>query len=358
MSRFFNVTLDKDIVLDDSVTNDYTGWTGQKILEEILSHRITKFEQMEDVDVINKKDKQMVMYSGDTQKFTTIDLKEIGDAAGIGLNQLSKLGVVGSTTTPAIVDININTLDFKLPKVNVLKFHTGDSNVVSVKSTFSNGESGDFKSDSMIIFDGTAHLNTNIQDTFVYQSSLNTFDVYKATIKNEFKSISAVDNIVVGVDNVLTTTGVATDRLLIPKGDINLSNVANVDNFTVTATSSTNGIRLVCSPDSGNTWYTFNTSSNSWVPLNLDHDSLLNSGMTVEVFNAITSTYWNLLIKNSKIRFAYLIRDINTIDQIAIQYDGYGYWVGAKDTEYDVIYASNSLMQVKLYFSGDVKINY
>ncbi|EKQ52738.1 MULTISPECIES: hypothetical protein [unclassified Clostridium] len=358
MSKFFNVTLNKDIAIDDSVTNESSGWSGVKILQEILNHRITKFEQMEDVDVINKKDKQVVMFSGDTGKFTTIDFKSVGDMAGIGLNQISKLGVTGTTSAPTVIDIPISTVDFKVPRVNVLKFHTGDSNVVSVKSSFSNSENNDFESDSMIVFDGTAHLKTNIQDTFVYERSLSSFDTYKATIENEFKSISSVDNITSGVDNVLTVTGIATDRLLIPKGDINLSNVNNIDNFAVVASSSTTGVKIVCSPDSGNTWYTFNTSSNSWVVISLSKDNLINSGMTVDVFNAISSTYWNILIKNSKVRFAYLIRDTNTLDQLSIQYDGIGYWIAAKDTEYDTIYASNSLLQVKLYFSGDVKINY
>jgi hypothetical protein len=65
-----------------------------------------------------------------------------------------------------------------------------------------------------------------------------------------------------------------------------------------------------------------------------------------------------MLVTTHKIRFAYLLQDDNYIDQLTLQYDCQGYWVGAKDTEYDVIYATNNLMQIKLYISTDVKINY
>ncbi|MBN3376525.1 hypothetical protein CF087_22120, partial [Clostridium botulinum] len=60
MSEFFNVTLDKDIILDDSVISNKTGWSSEKIQKEIIDKRITKFEELEDVDVTNKKNKQLV----------------------------------------------------------------------------------------------------------------------------------------------------------------------------------------------------------------------------------------------------------------------------------------------------------
>ncbi|MBN3376499.1 hypothetical protein CF087_21980, partial [Clostridium botulinum] len=60
MSEFFNVTLDKDIILDDSAISNKTGWSSEKIQKEIIDKRITKFEELEDVDVTNKKNKQLV----------------------------------------------------------------------------------------------------------------------------------------------------------------------------------------------------------------------------------------------------------------------------------------------------------
>jgi len=53
-----------------------------------------------------------------------------------------------------------------------------------------------------------------------------------------------------------------------------------------------------------------------------------------------------------------LIRDSSYINALSLQYDGIGYWQEAKNDDYDVVYSSNTLMQVKLYISGDIKINY
>ncbi|WP_368488367.1 hypothetical protein [Clostridium sp. BJN0013] len=53
MSEFFSVTLNKDVVLDDSQTSQATGWSSQKILDEIIEHRVTKFEELNDVNVAN-----------------------------------------------------------------------------------------------------------------------------------------------------------------------------------------------------------------------------------------------------------------------------------------------------------------
>lgn len=410
MSEFFNVTLDKDILLDDTaislgmgwssrkilneilaqvsllindgVTNNINGWSGDKITQEILDYvkelindnitnglttwsseqileqivnsRITKFEELDDVDVINKEDKQIVVYSGDTHKFTTIDLEAMGEAAGLSLKQISKMGTVGSIATPNIVDIPMSTLDFKVPKVNVLKFQLGDQNVIKTENAFTNGESNDFNSDDMILFDGTAHLKNDFTYNMVQGLDIGSYKNYSVNLNNIFKSISNLSMVTNGDNSkTLDVTAMATDRLLIPKGDLNLSNVANIDYFSVTAAS---GAKLICSIDGGITWKTFNTDH--WEDVNLTVSDVTTKGMTVAAFNAINSLYWNMLVTTNKIRFAYLLQDSNTIDQLTIQYDCPGYWMEAKNTEYDVIYASNSLLQVKLYISGDIKINY
>ncbi|MBC2580007.1 signal peptidase II [Clostridium sp. DJ247] len=354
MSEFFNVTLDKDVVLDDSTTNNYTGWTSEKILNEIVSHRITKFEELEDVDVINKEDKQVVVYSGDTQKFTTINLGQIGDEAGLSIKQVSKMGIVGDTTTPKIVDIPISTVDFKVPKINVLRFQQGTQDVITTENSFSNSESNDFEADDMVIFDGAAHLKTNFTYQMSYEGDIGTGKTYSVTVdKSNFKTVNSLSIVESGVDEVLNINAIPNDRLLIPVGDMNLSNVSNIDYFNLTATGA---IKVVCSVDSGNTWKTFKTDH--WEDINLDLESVKINGIDISTFNAINNTYWNSLVTANKIRFAYLLQDLNSIDELKLQYDGQGYWVEAKETEYDVVYASNSLLKVKLYFSGDVKINY
>ncbi|MBV1816842.1 signal peptidase II [Clostridium cochlearium] len=360
MSKFFNITLDKEIVLDDSVISTSTGWTSDKIYKTIIDKRITKFEELEDVDVVNKKDKQLVAYSEDTGKFTTIDGAEAGDITGAGMKQISKMGIVGSSEEPRIINIPINTIDFKVPRVNLLKYDLGDQDVIITKNEFTNGESNDFEEDDMVVFDGKAHLKTDHVSNFTFNREVDTKNEYTITInKTKFKKVEGFEVREDGVIKTLTTKAIPFDRLLIPKGDMNLSNVEHIDYFKLTATGK--NIRIVCSVDSGNTWKTFNNEK--WVDVNLDIDSVRASGMTIELFNSINDVFWNELVTTHKIRFAYLfsqdsIADVEELDNLDLQYDGEGKWVQAKEDTFDVVYASNTLLQVYVKFSGDIKINY
>ncbi|OOO66786.1 signal peptidase II [Clostridium tepidum] len=360
MSKFFNVTLDKDVVLDDSVISNKTGWSSEKIHREIVDKRITKFEELEDVDVVNKKNKQLVAYSEDTGKFTTIDGAEAGDITGAGMKQVSKMGIVGSPEEPRIINIPINTIDFKVPRVNLLKYDLGDQDVIVTKNRFTNGESNDFEEDDMVVFDGKAHLKTDHVSNFTFNREMDTKNEYTITIdKTKFKKVEGFEVWEDGVIKTLTTKAIPFDRLLIPKGDMNLSNVEHIDYFKLTATGK--NIRIVCSVDSGKTWKTFNNEK--WVDVNLDVESVRNNGMTIELFNSINDVFWNELVTAKRIRFAYLfsqdsIADVEELDNLDLRYDGEGKWVQAKEDTFDVVYASNTLLQVYVKFSGDIKINY
>lgn len=361
MSEFFNVTLNKDIVLDDSVISNKTGWTSQKIQKEIVSKRITKFQELEDVDVSNKKDKQLVAYSEDTGKFTTIDGIEAGNITGSGMNQVSKMGIVGTVLQPRIVNIPINTIDFKFPRVNVLKYDTeGTQDQIITKNEFTSGESNDFIQDDMMVFDGKAHLKTeHIQDYTVTKDE-ETFKEYSTTIDlSKFKNIERFENFEDGLMQKLKVKATPFDRLLIPKGDMNLSNVEHIDYFKLIATGK--NMKIVCSVDNGNTWKTFKTDK--WADVNLDIESVRSNGMTIGVFNKINDVFWNELVTSKKIRFAYFfsmnnITDIEELDNLDLQYDGQGKWIQAKEDTFDVVYASNTLLQVYVKFNGDIKINY
>lgn len=363
MSKFFSITLDRDVVLDDNQTSQDTGWSSQHILDEILAYRITKFESLDDVNVSNKQDKQVIIYSADQQKFTTVDLQNIGDTTGLSLKQISKMGVVGSTSSPYIVDIPINTLDFKVPRVNVLKYLPVNDNIIKTLNNFSNSESNDFQSDEMVTFDDTAHLQTNYNYQMVYENDIGTNGrEYSCEIdKSIFKEIDDIKETINGVDEMLTLTAIPLDRLLIASGDKDLSYVQNIDYFKIAGTG--NNLKVVVSVDSGVTWKTFNTDTNTWDNINLIVEDVKAKGIDISTFNAINSTYWNLLNTNKKVRFAYLlcmdnISDVENVDNLDLQYDGQGEWMEAKDSEYDVIYKSNTSLEILLKFSGDVKINY
>lgn len=361
MSKFFNVTLDKDVVLDDSTISNTAGWTSEKIHKEIIEKRITKFEELEDVDVSNKKDKQIVAYSKDTGKFTTIDGIEAGEITGAGIKQVSKMGIVGSLEEPRIVNVPINTVDFKVPRVNILRYDTeGVQDMIVTKNEFTNGESNDFVEDDMMVFDGKAHLKTEHISNFTFNREVNTKLEYIAPFKKvDFKKVEGFEIGEDGVIKTLTIKAVPFDRLLIPTGDMNLSNVEHIDYFKLMATGK--NIRIVCSVDSGSTWKTFNNEK--WIDINLDIEGVRNNGMTIELFNSINDVFWNELVTMNKIRFAYLfsmdsVSDIEELDNLDLQYDGVGRWVQVKEDLFNVIYASNTLLQVECKFSGDIKINY
>lgn len=362
MSEFFSVTLNKDAVLDDSQTSQVAGWSSQKILDEIIEHRVTKFEELNDVNVANKQDKQIVVYSEDQQKFTTIDIGNIGDAAGLSIKQISKMGIVGSSAVPYEVDIPINTVDFKVPRVNVLKWQpSAQQNVIKTLNSFSNSESNDFEPDDMIVFDDIVRLKTKYDYRMNYEGDIGTDNKeYSCQMdKSIFKSIIDISEKQNGLDEILTMTAIPSDRLLIASGDKDLSYVDNIDYFKLEATG--NNLKVIVSVDSGETWKTFN--ADHWEYVNLTVEDVKARGMYITTFNAINATYWNLLNINKKIRFAYLfsiedITDVENIDNLNLQYDGKGKWLEAKDSEYNVEYASNTMLQVFLKFSGDVKINY
>lgn len=352
MSEFFNVTLDKNVALDDSSISSSLGWSSKKILDQIIAYRVNKFEELSDVNVVNRKNGQVVAYSEDMNKFITIDLETLGDTAGMTMKQLTKLGVVATPSSPHTVNIDINTLDFKFPKVNVLKFIQGEQNIISNKATFVNNESNDFEVNDNIVFDGTAHLKTNFScDLTLDDVNIDGYYSYNGSIdKSMYKSIDSI-----GLsDSKINIIANPNDLMLMPKGDINLSNVANVDYFNLKATG--NNIRIICSADSGETWKTFNVDH--WENINPTIDEVSINGIDLNTFNNMNSLFWNLLITAKKIRFAYLLSGNNAIDELKIQYDAPGYWIEVKEADFDVAYASNNLLQVKLYFSGDVKINY
>ena len=361
MSEFFSVTLNKDIVLDDSVISNKTGWSSEKIQKEIIEKRITKFEELEDVDVVNKQDKQLVAYSDTTGKFTTIDGIDAGQLVGATMKQISKMGIVGTQAVPAIVNIPINTLDFKFPQVNVLKFDDlGNQDIIITKNEFNSGEVNDFIEDDMIIFDGKAHLKTDFNSKFNVIRDEKNFIEYSVIVnKSKLKKVENFD-VLSNVDiKTLNMKAVPKDRLLIPKSDLNLTNVIHIDYFKLIAQGI--NMRIVCSVNSGVTWKTFNVDK--WIDINLDYDSVNRDGMTIAVFNNINDISWNELVTTDKIRFAYLfsmdnITDKEEIDNLDLQYDGLGKWIQAKDDTFDVIYASNTLLQIHVKFSGDIKINY
>ena len=361
MSEFFNVTLEKDIMLDDTSVKKNMTWSSEKILTEIVDKRLTKLEQLEDVDITNKKDKQVLTYSESSGRWTSTTIKDIGESAGgLNIKQVTKLGIKATEKDPHVVKIPINTIDFKVPAVNVLQYKNGDENIINTLCEFTNGEENDFEKDDKIIFDGKAHMKTEEKFDFKQydEDEKYTYSSVKLNL-NDFKNIESFDTAENGVINQLVVKGTPHDRLLIPKGDMNLSNVVNVDYFKMQGDGK--NIKIIVSNDSGKTWYTF--KNQKWIKINATVEDVDKNGISINTFNSINDIFWNELITNKKVRFAYLFKldsteDIEEIDKIELQYDGQGKWKQLKGNEFEVVYASNSLLEVSLFCNGDFKINY
>lgn len=360
MSKFFKCTHDEKLILDDNSIDVNRIWSSDKIFREIIKHRLNRLEQLIDVDVTNKKDKQVLAYSADTDKFTTVDAEAVGSGGGNKLEQVCKMGVVGTPDKPHIVKIPINTTDFKVPRVNVLQYEVGEKDIIITQNTFSNAEHTDFLTDEMILFDDKAHLKTehdykynfiNEDDKYIYDST--TIDLDK------FKHIEDLTDIEDGVVKKLQVTAIPKDRLLIPKKDFNLSYAEHIDYFKLVASGK--NLKIIISADGGVTWKTF--KNEKWLDIDLNIKEVEKNGITTEVFNKINESFWNELITNKKVRFAYLFKmnnmdDVEELDDLKLQYDGVGMWVQVPETSYKVIYSSNTILQVHLMFNGDVKINY
>lgn len=84
------------------------------------------------------------------------DQTVVGSASGY--SQVTKLNVVA----PKTLQIAINTTrTFCLPPVEVLKFKSGNANVVITECGFNNSDETDFNHGDGVAFDGTMHPNTN-----------------------------------------------------------------------------------------------------------------------------------------------------------------------------------------------------
>jgi hypothetical protein len=148
-------------------------------------------------------------------------------------------------------------------------------------------------------------------------------------------------------------------------GDIDLSNVFNITSFESTAQVSGNGkVLYAVSPDSGVTWYTFDGTDFIAIT-SLTEDIVGTSGFDGTVLSSIPSVKWDSLVEDTKtIRFAYYLElndkdDIALVDELVLKYQNQGYWESiVHGTDYNYAYVSNEMLRVKLFTSGDFKINY
>ena len=366
LTQIGNLALNQPLI-QDYITADNSTWSSFKIAAEIESGRKLNLKQLDDVVMNSKVDNLVLAYSALTDKFVAVDVNTIVTGAMSGTSSLKQFGftnITGSVTNPVTVEIPINTTDFKFNRVNVLKFMPSVDNVIKVESSFSILDKNNFISSDYVTFNETMEL----QDSYAYSpkavsavalgGSVATYEVDLTHFKTVFNLLNDADSTSLA-DNSITLQAVPNDILIVQKNNIDLSTVKHIDYFKLNGTG--DKLRIVVSADEGTTWKTYNVDH--WETIDLTLDSVKTNGISLDVFNTvINSTAWNELLNNS-VRFAYYLAqddvdDIENLTELQIQYDSFGTWAQAKDSEYDVLFVSNTLMKVVLYFTGDIKINF
>jgi hypothetical protein len=109
--------------------------------------------------------------------------------------QVTKLGVVASSTSPKVIELLIPTTnDFKRNPLEILKLMSATQDQVSTLSNFNNSDATDFNADSQVIFDGTMRLKTVYQESMVDNGALDTGKLWsKAIDRSSFKSIEKLE---------------------------------------------------------------------------------------------------------------------------------------------------------------------
>ncbi|AKA70120.1 carbohydrate-binding protein [Clostridium scatologenes] len=347
--------------IDDITTSPNTLWSSSRTVQEIqnLKPKI-KLAELQDVDTNNVGENYVITYSPPTAKWIAVPSNSIPSSNnGYKFNQITKLGVNGTTANPEKISIPYATIDFNLPKLNVLKFKSSETNLITIEGDFNANEQTGYTPDDYITFDGTAKLRTTYGNQMTKTGDLNqgtewSFNVDKSAFK-EFVGFSVDDN---AYPN-LSYKAIPFDRLLIQQQDYNLSSAEHIDYFNLNATGT--NMRIVSSTDDGVTWQYFDGATFQNIS-SLTVENVKQHGNSINEFNAMQEK-WNYVTASKKIRFAYLLQmdsisDIEQIDSLTMQYDGRGVWREAiHGQEYDVD-VDNTEIKVYMYIKGDIKINY
>lgn len=114
---------------------------------------------------------------------------------GVFLEQLSFYNIIASDTLPYVYYLKIaETIDFKLPAVEVLKLVPDQNDSIKTISEFNAGDSNDFELNNFVEFDGTLHLKTLYSDNMVDEGTLGKGFLYSINIDvHSYKDISSLE---------------------------------------------------------------------------------------------------------------------------------------------------------------------
>lgn len=376
MSKFFQSKTYTEI--NDNDYSYLTTWSSNRTALEVenLKPKL-KLGELDDVDANGVNNNYVVAYSGDSSKYITTSLANLissltnNVSSSFKYEQIERLDCNGTTNTPEIVTIPIQTTDFRLGQVNVLKQDILDENIPMVLTDFNSGDINNYIQNNFIIFDGNIKLktdyseemiNTTFENTKILQGKEWTYKFDKNIFNTNFESYDnfSINDIFNSIN--LTYKAIPKNQLLIQNMDYNLSVIKRLKTMTLTGTGV--GIKIVSSVDSGITWKYFDIDAGIFRALNeLNPTNINQYGNTIRDFNLINRK-WNYIIASKKIRFAYLIEmeninDIVSLDKLELTYDVNisNIWTQEKEENYEVK-ITNTEMKVYIYTDGNFKINY
>ena len=127
--------------------------------------------------------------------------KTQGQLASMFMLQATRLNVTTGDSGESISSINPKTLElsiaptdeFKIPKIEVLKFVSGQENITTSLFTFDNADADDFEENENIIFDGVMKIKTQFEIPYVDEVVEETYKICSVTVdKTKFKEIISI----------------------------------------------------------------------------------------------------------------------------------------------------------------------
>lgn len=233
-----------------------------------------------------------------------------------------------TTSTIKVVKLNMsavsshqevlsNPINIEELATSVLKFVPGDTGIIEYTCGFDNTDSSNFIYQDTTTFDGVMHqldktITKSISDTNTTPNGI------FSTVDLDVSAFNSVESIEIDSTNSsLVISGTNLPSIVLPIGDINLTNVLNLNKINwITQVNGSGILKLAISINKGVTWNYFDGSS--WAVLDITNLSNFKAnGMDTDFVNALTSDSLELLRKNSKtIRFAYYLEKKNTSDVV------------------------------------------
>ena len=111
----------------------------------------------------------------------------------LGLEQITKLGVVASPEEPKVIEVPISrTQDFKRRPPEVLKFVPGPDDVSLTVCDFNNDDATDFDASENVVFDGVMKLKTKFIEEMTDEGELGDDGCSRFTTPERFKKIEGI----------------------------------------------------------------------------------------------------------------------------------------------------------------------